>query len=197
MYAELQCQTQEERLQRELNITFYNLDKQRQVVLQGITCDQHKWRKRLLKYQLQIEINKFKHLFSDKSKETVRQMISLSQSLTQKSEQDILLNLKKVGENCDANQGKRLRRVLFSKYMNQVFNRPTGAQSVKQTLQHCSSDGTTSCQQGINVFLQDTSRLSSFRNSQSIDPSEIFSGESLQLPKLVNTTRRETRSHRE
>ncbi|XP_052828404.1 uncharacterized protein LOC128249292 [Octopus bimaculoides] len=195
MYAELQCQTQEERLQRELNITFYNLDKQQQVMLQGITCDQHKWRKKLLKYQLQIEINKFKHLFSDKSQETVRQMTSLSQSLTQKSEQDILLNLKKVGDNCDANQSKRLRRVLFSKYMNQVFNRSTGARSVNQTLQHRSSDGTTSCQQGNNALLQDATRLSSFGYSQGIDQSEIFSGKSVQLPKLVNTTGRENRSH--
>ncbi|CAI9731884.1 Hypothetical predicted protein [Octopus vulgaris] len=195
MYAELQCQTQEERLQRELNITFYNLDKQRQVMLQGITCDQHKWRKKLLKYQLQIEINKFNNLFSDKPQETVRQMTSLSQNLTQKSEQDILLNLKKVGDSCDANQGKRLRRVLFSKYMNQVFNRSTGARSVNQTRQLHSSDGTTSSQQGNNAFLRDATRLSSFGYRRNIDKSEIFSGKSVQLPKLVNTNGRENRSH--
>ncbi|GAB1601739.1 hypothetical protein Ahia01_000452300 [Argonauta hians] len=188
MYAELQCQTQVERLSRELNITFSNLDKQRQVMLQGITSDQQKWRKKLLKYQLEMEINRFRQHTGDNSKEMVRQMTTLAQSLNQKSEQEILLNLKKVGKNCDVSQGRRLRSVLYCKYMNQTFCQPmVSVKSIKQDL-HASNVNSPLPRDNTTLTRGNAASSSPLRCSSRLRQTDA---QSVQLPKLGNINMRQ------
>ena len=96
MDAELRSRRQEERLQRELEVKFSILDKQKRVVFEGMNREQQKWRRHFLRYQLQIEMNAVSKPGDSKGKELFRQLSKLSRNLSQKAEHEVVAFLKKL-----------------------------------------------------------------------------------------------------
>lgn len=132
MDAELRSRTQEERLQRELELKISILDKQKRVVFEGLNREQQKWRRHFLRYQLQLEMNAASKLGDIKGQELFRQLSKLSRNISQKAEYEIVAFLKKMRGVDGTQRLRRLRGFEFDN--NSLINKKAGSRSLKPLL---------------------------------------------------------------